>query len=276
MKKDFYKILGVSETASGDEIKQAFRSLAKKYHPDVAPTQTERFKEISEAYETLSDKDSRTKYDRKNNASGFRGNGASSKNYEDFFSRSGGFADIFGRNKYDYDDILGAFRENLRKQSGEYGKPQTEISIPITMAYVGGNVQVEGIDFEPIPVYIRPRTLPNTKLNVASKRGSVEVTVKVVDDTDFRLSGNNIITTIQVPLNVAILGGEIFIKDPAKDRYVIKIPAGTQAGTVFRLKGQGLGNNDLLATIDIKIPKCDNNEALENFKRDVNSYTISK
>ena len=269
MQKDFYKILGVSKTASQAEIKQAFRALAKKHHPDIDATQAEYFKEISEAYETLSDEKAREKYDGKSDTSYFHRN-TYSKGFdaEDFFRRQ------FYRQEEE--DIFNMFRKKTYQSRHNYEEPNTEITIPITMAYNGGAVQVEGIDAVPISIFVRPKTLPNTKINIASKRGNISVTVKIVDDSDFRLVGNHIETTVKVPLKIAILGGEVFVKTPSKDKYIIKIPSGTQSGTIFNLKGLGLGSNDIRAKIDVQIPKCDNNEALENFKKDVNSYTINK
>lgn len=288
--KDYYKILGVAKDASQDEIKKAYRKLAMKYHPDKNPNNKEaeaRFKEVSEAYEVLKDPDKRKHYDEL---------GANWKQYQDAGSgagttegpggfryeyygpgESGGqgvnFEDIFGAGSGGFSDFFEQVFGSAYRQSGKrtYRQPrahkgqdyESEFQITLQEAYQGTS-RLVNIDGKQIKINIKPGVKDGQVLRVKGKggrgarggeSGHLFLKVKVIPDTKFRRKDNDIYTTADIDFYKAVKGGKINLQTLAGG-ISINIPAGTQDGKMFRLKGKGMpvfGKKDTYGNMFVKI-----------------------
>jgi curved DNA-binding protein len=280
--KDYYSTLGVSRTATEDEIKKAFRKLARKYHPDVNPgdkAAEAKFKEINEAHEVLSDKDNRAKYDKygenwqhaeayEKAGAGFRQYPGGGSPFEGFnFDQTGGayaggdVGDLF-------DQILrgGGRRRPHRGQDVDY-----EVEISLEEAYHGTNrmMTMQGVKPEKLEVKIPAGVTTGSRVRLAGKggegggggpRGDLYLVVKVLPHARFERKEDDLYTTIDVPLSIAVLGGEVHVPTIKGTRLALKIPPETQNGKTFKLAGQGMphlgkaGNGDLIAKINVTLP----------------------
>lgn len=288
MATDFYKALGVKEDASAEEIKKAFRSLAKKFHPDRNKGKKEaeeRFKEISEAYDTLSDPKKKSEYDMvsKYGAYGgqpgqnpfggaFRQSGPGGTRFE--FRTSGeGFEnieDLFG-------DFFGRTSRKSRRTQSPFSQPEeeqprgqdvrSEITITFMEAIKGTSRLIQLPDVKKIRVKIPAGIEDSGKIRLAGQgqpaifggeAGDLIITVNVMPDQNFARKGNDVYTSVTIPFTDAILGTKVNVKTLNKT-VALTVPPGTQPGTVLRLKGQGLslGNSqgDLFVEIKVEIPK---------------------
>ncbi|HEY8475813.1 MAG TPA: J domain-containing protein [Chloroflexota bacterium] len=287
VKRDYYEILGVPRNASEKEIRQAYRRLARKYHPDLNPgdkTAEERFKEIGEAYEVLSDPEKRAKYDRYGHlwdrvAQGAPGAGAG----EEFVWQSGPRVDFdLGGAFGGLDEILrdffgraaGGARTGWRTTVAERGE---DVEVPVTVslaeAFTGTQriVNIPGAGGRPrrLEVKIPPGVQDGSRVRIAGEGypglgggppGDLYLVVSVERDPLFERRGDDLYTRVKVPLYVAILGGEVEVPTPKGSRLALKIPPETQNGQVFRLAGQGMprltggGRGDLYATVEVVLP----------------------
>jgi curved DNA-binding protein len=279
--KDYYKILGVAKNASEKEIKAAFRKLARKHHPDVNPGSKEaeaRFKEINEAYEVLGDKAKRKRYDELGaNWDAFgRGAGPGQPwpgggvrvDFEDL-GGAGGFSDFFrtffGGGGFGGFGGAGGAEEAFNPPSDAEG----EVDLTLAEVFRGTTREVTVGSRRRVEVKIPPGVRDGSRVRVAGeggrggggKRGDLYLRVRVLPDPTFERKGDDLQTTVRVPLTAAVLGGEAQV--PALEGPIgIKIPAGTPAGQVFRLRGHGLPKlggrgerGDLLATLAVDLPR---------------------
>ena len=277
MSKSLYETLGVSENASADEIKKAYRKLARKYHPDVNKTSEaeEKFKEINAAYEILSDPKKKQQYDMHGD------NMFGGQSFHDFAGGQGGV---------DLDEILrsifgggggfsGGFSGNFGGSGGYgdfggagFGTPnldlETKIVIPFNVAVLGGthSVNVNGESFDvKIPAGIKS----GEKLRVkgkgkahGSQRGDLYIKVEVAPSPEYQRDGNNLIKEIDVSLKTALFGGKVKVQTPYKE-ITIKIPQGIKSGQKLRVKGEGVVDRktkvkgDLFVKVNVKLPKVD-------------------
>ena len=280
--RDYYEVLGVNKTASAEEIKKAYRKLALKYHPDRNQGDEqaeEKFKEINEAYQVLSDDDKRAHYDRLGSAyhswqqqggqrGGFdwgewmygQGQGQPGMRVEfdgnlgDLFgfggsSSGGGFSDFFSQ-------IFGGLGGSSRmeeifrgQQGGRAAQPQhyeSEMVVALQEAYNGSTRQVRVGDRQ-FQVKIPKGAKSGTKLRLSGagptgpngQRSDVHLRIKVSPDPRFDRKGDHLYTDLPVDLYTAVLGGELIV--PTISGSVnLKIPAGTQPMQTFRLKGKGM------------------------------------
>ena len=224
--KDYYKILGVQRGASDDEIKKAYRKLARKYHPDVSkePNAKERFQEVSEAYETLRDKEKRAAYD---SLGSFRP-GQDFRPPPDWFDRFGGgrTEDLHGVDLSELFESMGLFgRAGRRRSRGAYPGEDYEVPVRLTLEEAFRDLYLQ-IGLEPHPLY--------------------------------RVSGHEL--EIEVPLAPweAALGAEVEVPT-LEGRVTMKVPPGSRAGQKLRLSGKGLpkpggGAGDLYAVLAIAVP----------------------
>ena len=288
-RKDYYKILGVSESASAAEIKKAYRELAKKYHPDkhAGDKQAEnRFKDISEAYSILGDSKKRQEYDmmRRNPfASGQAGG------FGDF--SNGGFRVNFGGSNVSgsmFDDLLGnlfgfggrrsasaspfgedVFGGSRRRASQRGADVQTKITIPFEMAARGGETIVKTPSGKKVKLKIPAGTEDGKKIKMSGQGwpspqaggvpGDLYITIQVAPHPRFERKGNDIYTTEYINFAQALFGTEIQVTTIDGKKVKLKIPAGTDGGKLFRLKGLGIhsanGQGDHYARIEINTPK---------------------
>jgi curved DNA-binding protein len=285
--RDYYDILGVSKTASDDEIKKAYRKLAMKYHPDRNPNKKEaeeRFKEINEAYAVLSDKEKRKQYD-SFGAEGFR----QRFTQEDIF-RGFDFDEILsglfsgrgrresrsgGREGFDFGDLFGgrgAYRNTGRMaQKGE--DILYELPLTIEEAAFGGEKRVtfrkEKGGTEEISVRI-PKGIPSgKKLRVAGKGmegknggppGDLYLQVEIMEHPIYSRDGDNLTMEKEINFSQAVLGTTVEV--PTLDgTKKVRIPPGTQCHAKLRLRGLGLphfqkdGRGDEFVKVIVKVPK---------------------
>jgi curved DNA-binding protein len=298
--KDYYDTLGVARDADQKQIKSAFRRLARKHHPDVNPNDpsaTERFREINEAYEVLSDPEKRRRYDEvgprwreyesweragRPGANPFaRGarepqveyRTATPEDFEDLFGGADPFSDFFH-------DIFGATARGqtggrrggrARARRGEDVEGDAEISLE--EAYTGTTRTVELATAEGtrrIEVRIPPGIADGARVRAAGQggggrgggeSGDLYVRVHVRPHPVFRRDGDNLLVRVPVPVDVAVLGGEVEVPTLRGTRAQLRIPPGTQNGARLRLRGLGMprlrgeGNGDLIAEVELRIPE---------------------
>jgi molecular chaperone DnaJ len=309
MAKDYYGILGLKRDASQKEIKQAYRRLARKHHPDVNPgdrAAEERFKEVNRAFEVLSDAEKRAKYDR------FGEQWEQAEAFEKARAAAGqtGRSQTFHFDLGDilrgqgggggFEDILGNLFGGGARRRGPMRGQNIEYAAEITLeeAYAGTTRTLQLQSEEPcvtcggsgqiagavchvcqghgtlarpkrIEVRIPAGARDGTRVRLAGEgspgagggpRGDLYVAIRVRPHPRFERRGDDLQVTLSVPLTTAVLGGEAQV--PTLDGLVgIKVPAGSPAGRVFRLRGQGLpnlqaggGRGDLLAALHVELP----------------------
>ncbi len=285
--KDYYESLGVPRTASADEIKKSFRKLAREYHPDVAKDKKkaeERFKEINEAYEVLSDPDKRKKYDElgANWKSGaefrpppgygggqaFRGGRAAGG--EEFHFGGTGFSDFF-------EQMFGA---RMRGGGFEQGGGFTQEDVAERGADIEGDIMVtleeaargsvrtvnvtHGDRKESHQVKIPAGIAEGQKLRLTGKGesgsgggengGDLYLRVRLAKHPDFEVDGHNLVYELELAPWEAALGAEISVPTLA-GRVNIKLPAGTASGQKLRVRGRGLGKDgDLFVVTKMVVP----------------------
>jgi curved DNA-binding protein len=285
--KDYYNVLGIGRNASEQEIKQAYRRLARKYHPDVNPNNKQaetRFKEINEAYEVLSDKEKRSKYDRfgadwqryeqVGDAGGFRGSPYGGAGYQTG-GGPGNFADIFeaffgagtGGGMWG-DSYGGGFEQQTATRDIEQS-----IEISLEEALTGTQRSLQIADGSGMPRTIRvkiPAGADNgTRVRIAGegrplgsgRRGDLFLNVKLLPHREFTREGNNLHKQIAVDLYTMLLGGEVRIDTLDGKRLTLTIPPETPNSKMFRLTRQGMprlnqpdNRGDLYITVQAKLP----------------------
>jgi len=294
--KDYYKILGVERNAGADEIKRAYRKLAMQCHPDRNPGDKraeERFKEINEAYQVLSDTQKRSRYDQLGDSySHWQQSGAPSGfDWSQWFTSegrgargqpgSGGTTVQYG----DLNDLFGdtAFSDFFRAIFGGMdagpvlrgrGRQRTApayrqpVTISLREAYAGTSRQIK-MDHRRIEVTIPAGARSGTKVRVAggvpaspgSQAGDLYLVLEVAADPNFERQGDDLHTQIGVNVFTAILGGEVQV-DTLSGKVILTIPSGTQPEQVFRLTGRGMPHlknpqvkGDLFVRVKVQVPR---------------------
>jgi curved DNA-binding protein len=284
--KDYYKILGVERNAGEEDIRKAYRKLAMQYHPDRNPNDKqaeERFKEINEAYQVLSDSEKRSVYDRLgSDYSNWQRRGAPGDfnwdqygggfpggvrveygDFDDLFGGgAGGFSDffrtIFGREAQG----AGTGTRTRTRQQQPQGYQQ-ELEITLEEAYQG-TTRVLQADGKQKQVRIPAGVRTGSKVRVAGAGPNgldLYLIVDVKEDPRFERRGNDLHTTATVNVFTAILGGEADV-ETLSGKLKLNIPAGTQPEQVFRLAGRGMPSvknkdekGDLYVRLKVQVPK---------------------
>ncbi len=275
--KDYYKILGVERKASEDDIRKTYRKLAKQYHPDYNPNNKqaeERFKEINEAYEVLSDSKKRGHYDRLGSeySNWQRRGNPGDFNWDQYGGFPGGtrvnmddLNDMFGGGFSDFFQTIfgtGGGRTTSRSRAQMQGYQQA-LEITLEEAYKGTTrlLQKDGKEKQVrIPAGVRT----GSKVRVAGEGPNgldLYLIVDVAEDKKYERRGNDLHTTATVSVFTAILGGEADV-ETLDGKIKLNIPAGTQPEQVFRLAGRGMPHvknttekGDLFVRLKIQIPK---------------------
>lgn len=304
--KDYYKILGVDKKASQEEIKKQYRKLARKYHPDKNPddkASEEKFKELQEAYEVLSDKEKRSKYDtlgsnwKQYQHAGAGGGGfdfsqwANSGNgrqyrtsFDDIFGGGGGFSDFFQSFFGGGQSQGGGFGRGQRQGGFRQMKGQNyeaDIRLSLTDAYHGTST-VLNVDNRKIKINLKPGVKDGQTLRVKGKgaasqsggeNGDLLLKISVSNNTNFRLEENDLHLNVDVDLYKAILGGKISV-NAFSGPINLNIPPETPNGKVLRLKGKGMpiyGKTglfgDLYLKINVVLPKKLSPEEISLFEK---------
>ena len=277
--KDYYKILGVNRKASADDIRKVYRKLAMQHHPDKNPGDKkaeDKFKEINEAYQVLSDEQKRARYDQLGSAysnfrtSGgrpgdfqwddwFQQNAGQRGNVDDMFNGGGsaGFSDFFRT-------IFGeAMRSSARSQAAQGTGYQQEAQISFQEAYEGTLRQLQ-TNGRKLQVRIPAGVKTGSKVRVAGAGPEgldLYLVIRVEDQDRFERDGYDLTTTSAVSIFTLILGGEADVDTPT-GKVKLSIPAGTQTDQVFRLAGRGMphlkkanAKGDLFVKLKVQVPK---------------------
>jgi curved DNA-binding protein len=299
MKKDYYKILGIPKNASGEEIKKAYRKLAIKYHPDKNPGNKqaeEKFKEISEANDVLSDPEKRKKYDQfgedwaryetagagnfgNQYQSSGSGGGTYTMNEEDLKNMFGGtdsFSDIF-ENIFSTRGARGSYR----KQSFKGSDINAEMEISLEEAF-RGTKQNFTINNHSLSIALKPGIKDQQVLKLKGKgepgingstAGDLYLTIRIKPHPLFERKGDDLYTDAHVDLYTAVLGGKAEIKT-LDGALKIDIPEETQNDKVLRLRGKGMpvydrsqGQGDLYIKIKVGLPSKLSSKEKELFKQ---------
>jgi molecular chaperone DnaJ len=356
--KDFYQILGVPDSASQEQIKKAYRRLAKQYHPDANPNNpqaAERFKEISEAHSILSDADKRKQYDQMRKLGAFDGFGRRPAGAGAGAGAGPGFGGGFNAEEFDLGDLGGfglgdifssIFGRGRREERGE--SLETLVDVPFRVATLGGKISVtlpvteacptchgsggaRGATFSTCPecqgrgtisfgqggfavtrpcpqcrgrgkipseecptchgagevrnerrvaISVPPGTESGTKVRLKGQglpgrsgqpAGDLLVTFQVQPDRFFRREGLDVICEVPINLAQAVLGTRLRVRTLDGKKVMLKIPAGTQPGRRFRIKGLGIEKNgrrgDQLVEIRVTVPERLSAEQQELIKR---------
>lgn len=252
---NFYSILGVEKTATQDEIKQAYRKLASKHHPDKGG-ETAKFQELQGAYETLSDPTKRATYDNPQpSMNGFHFNGGNGHGFEDIFR---GFGDIFGQqNRAPVNRVI-TVQATITLEDAFHGK-----SIVANLTLPSGKNQL-------IEVNVPPGIHDGTTLRLAelgddtvanAPRGDIHLTIRVLQHALFHRQDDDLIHLVTVNCIEAMLGKIITVESIDKKILEIKIVAGTQPGQVFALRDSGMpvvhqngARGRMLLKVNISIP----------------------
>ena len=276
--KDYYAILGVDRNAEEKEIKKAYRKLARQHHPDVNPgdkVAEERFKDINEAYEVLSDPEKRGKYDQLgSNWQQWQrmGRDPSGFDWSQWFS---GAQPRGGRTRTEYVDLSDFFQSIFGGGSAPQARPRrgqdytqpVEITLEETFQGTTRMIQKDGRRLE---VKIPPGVRTGSKVRVAGEgspgvaggtSGDLYLEVTVLPHSTFEREGDDLRCELPVNLYTAVLGGEVEAPTLSGD-VMLKIPPGAQGGRTFRLRGKGLPNlrnpqkrGDLYARLRVQVPK---------------------
>ncbi|MBW3576040.1 MAG: DnaJ domain-containing protein [Actinobacteria bacterium] len=274
--KDHYEVLGVAEEASHEEIQRAYRRLARRHHPDANPGDAgaeERFKEISAAYEVLSDPVKRREYDQVRRsghaAGGFDSGAGTFRVTVDDLGDLGGFGDLG-----DLGDLLGDLFGGRRPASGRQGHDlEARLDLSFEDAVFGVTTEVQARDTAGSTRSVRVRVPAGVedgqRIRVAGlggpglddgPPGDLYVTVRVAPHALFGRSGRDLTLTLPVTYPEAALGAEVKVPTLDGEPVTVRIPPGTPTGRTLRVRGRGVPRpgghrGDLLVTIEVAVPQ---------------------
>lgn len=308
--KDYYKTLGVDRKSNDDEIKKAYRKLALQYHPDRNPDDKgseEKFKEINEAYQVLSDSEKRKRYNQLGASYEHyqqRGGSPGGFNWDDWATQgaqSGGsvrvevgdLGDLFGGGFSEFFNSIFGGAQSMGTPStmrGTTRRPaprpsyQYKTDIMLSEAYQGTTRRVE-VDGRRLDVKIPPGARTGTKVRVSGafpagpggQEGDLYLVITVLADPIYEQKGNNLNTDVDIDLYTAVLGGDVTVQT-LSGSVMLTIPPGTQSGQKFRLKGRGMPHlktpqkfGDLYVQADVKIPRKLTSEQKDLFQQLANT-----
>ena len=291
---NYYDVLGVSKNASEKEIRQAYRRLARQYHPDVNKDDVaaeENFKEINEAYSVLSDEESRRKFDlygenwrqAREHGSGGRG-GSSGRTYGwttgtnefdgifgDFGKRRGNPFDGFEGRDVRFEDSFNSGRRQPRRVPLEY-----PVEVTLEEAFHGAERTLKLNDGRTLEVKIPAGVNQGSRVHIASggsQGGDFYLNVTVMDHGTFQREGRDLYTQVSLDLDDAVLGAEI-VAPTLSGKVALTVPPNTPNERRFRLTGLGMpaiaGNGkrgDLLVIVKLRIPSDLSNDEIELFRK---------
>jgi len=302
--KDYYKILGVDKSATQDEIKKAYRKLAMKHHPDRNAgnkSSEEKFKEITEANEVLSDPEKRKKYDTLGaNWNQYQHTGG--QGFDDFFSSFGGGRRQSSGSTYEYsgniNDIFGDmggggfsdfFESFFGGSGGGFGARtqqqktavDVEANLNITLEDVfNGSEKQINVDGKKLKIKINPGTKDGQKLRLKGmgrsktadgNKGDLYLNIHILRHPFYEIKDDELFYNLDIDLFTAVLGGKEQIRTLDGKTISINIPEGTESEKILRLKGLGLnksyGRGELFINVHVTVPKNLSNEEKELFNK---------
>ena len=286
---DYYQTLGVTRQATPEEIRRAYKKLARQYHPDANPddaTAGEKFKQVQEAYSVLNDPEKRAQYDRF--GAGFRGAGKGP--FQSW--RGGGGAgpidleSIFGGTGIDLGDLFGGGGPRRRGPVSQKGEDvHLDIDIPFQIAAEGGN---HGLSLhrdgkpERINVKIPAGVDTGSIIRLAGQgqpgigggpAGDLKLTVRVAPHPWFRREGADLLVDVPVTPSEAALGAKVEVPTLTEGRLKLTVPPGTSSGTKLRMRGKGVldakskQRGDLYALVKIVVPPSLSDDAKDLYRR---------
>ena len=283
---DYYKVLELPKTATADDVKKAYRKLARKFHPDLNPNDKEanrRFQQLNEANEVLSDPEKKKKYDQYSGQYGenwekaeqfeqSRGSGAAGRRQPGggagFGGVGGDFTGDFGESGYSdfFESLFGGGGRGGRTAKGQDFNAELHLSLreaatshSQTLSVNGKNIRISipaGVENGQV-IKLKGHGAPGPR-NAAA--GDLFLTFVIAPDPQFKRTGNDLQQTVNLDLYAAVLGGEVTV-DTLDGKIKLKVKPGTQNGAISRLKGKGFpvykkegSNGDLYITFNILIP----------------------
>jgi curved DNA-binding protein len=274
MARDYYEVLGVQKNASDQEIKKAYRKLAREFHPDRNPGDKQaetKFKEVQEAYDVLSDQTKRAQFDRFGMAGpggaggpggpggfNFQWGGPGGVHQVDPTEASEIFRQVFGGGSgpVDFESVFGGPRAKQGRRSKRPAPAQeveTDVTIPFMTAAQGGTVMLH-VDGRELEVRIPAGINEGQSLRLQGQApggGDLRLKVRIEPHPYFRRENRDIILEVPLSVSEAILGCQVEVPTLDGARLTVKVPAGTSSGTRLRLRGRGIGGADQY--IEIKI-----------------------
>jgi DnaJ-class molecular chaperone len=275
MPRDLYEVLGVKKNASDEEIKKAYRKLARQFHPDRNPGDKQaetRFKELQDAYEVLSDKSKRANYDRFGTTEPGAGFGGGRG------GPGGGFHFNFGGPGGPQGMDAGAAEEILRQFMGGLGggpdvgeilgqrpgrgrraaprEVESDVAIPFQVAAAGGSVGIQ-IDGRELSVKIPAGVEEGKVLRLQGQGpggGDLLLKLRIQPHPYFRREGNDVVLEVPLSLAEAVLGTKVEVPTLDGARLAVKVPPGTSSGARLRLRGKGVNGGDQYIEIKIVVP----------------------
>ncbi|MCO6479499.1 MAG: DnaJ domain-containing protein [Phaeodactylibacter sp.] len=279
---DYYKILGVGRDAGKEEIRKAYRKIARKYHPDLNPDDKEaekKFKQANEAYEVLSDSEKRKKYDKYGkdweHAEAFEqarrqqeGRGRT-YTYTEGFGESSDFSDFF-RSMFGDEAAFGGFSRGRGRTMSFRGEDyRAELHLQLRDVYQGQQ-QVLTVNGSKIRLTIPAGVEDGQTIRIkgqggpgrnGGEKGDLYITFRIPEDPDFQRIGSDLYTAVDMSLYTAILGGKTEV--PTLDgKVAVTIPPGSENGKKIRLKGKGMPvykkkgkYGDLYVALQVQLPK---------------------
>jgi DnaJ-class molecular chaperone len=282
MLRDPYEVLGVSKSATAEEINKAYRKLSKKYHPDRNPGDKEadaKYKEVQSAHDILGDEKKKAQYDQFGFAgpqSGFPGGGGFPGGFHAGAGPGGAqfdpeaaqqLFDLFGGGlgggggNVDLGDLFGGGAARRKGRGGRGARRaseavESEVTVPFEVAANGGSVAME-IDGRRIDVKVPAGIEEGKKLRVpaAATGGSdVLLKVKIAPHPHFRREGNDVFLDVPVSVAEAVLGAKVDVPTLDGTRLTVTVPAGTSTGKKLRLRGKGIAGGDQYLVFKVEVP----------------------
>lgn len=303
-KRDYYELLGVSRNASADDIRKAYRKLARKYHPDFNKENKkaeDKFKEISEAYAVLSNDEAKKKYDKfgHNGGPGFEGFDFSGFDFNNFSGSFSGGGKSYSTGGFDLGDILGGFFGGRSRKGGSpfgdsFGSQRQKgqdlryiMNICFVDAALGTTTSVNidtGKGQKALKVRIPAGVDDGQTIRLKGKgalgsvggpAGDLLIELKVQPDPRFTRKGYDIYCKTKITIGTAVLGGCIDVPTLTGQNVSISVPPGTQGGQQFRVTGKGIKDKkgktgNLYCTVNLAIPKDideKSKELIEDFEK---------
>jgi curved DNA-binding protein len=290
MPRDYYEVLGVQRNASEEDIKKAYRKLARQYHPDRNPGDKQaevRFKEVQQAYDVLSDKSKRAHFDRFgfHEPGGGFGGGPGGPRGQTFHWGTGGpggfdfqnvdpgqaeevLRQMFGGGS-GMGDLGDVFGQRTRGARGRRRPPpqdvETEVAIPFLTAAQGGTVHLQ-VDGHEVAVKVPAGVDTGQTLRLQGQApggGNLRLRLRVEPHPYFQREGHDIVLEVPLSLEEAVLGSRVDVPTLSGDRLSVKIPPGTSSGARLRLRGRGIKGGDQYIRVMVMVPTAKDERSRE-------------